>query len=52
MIDKGENAPGEAWLRIFTIQRVEIGIEDVVVSRGVENSVNIDLCQRTLGSTV
>ena len=36
VIDKGENAPGEAWLRIFTTQRVEIGIEDVVVSRGVE----------------
>ena len=36
VIDKGENAPGEAWLRNFTTQRVEIGIEDVVVSRGVE----------------
>lgn len=36
VIDKGENAPGEAWLRIFKAQRVELGIEDVVVSRGVE----------------
>ncbi len=36
VIDKGVNAPEEAWLRIFTTQRATFEIEDVVVSRGVE----------------